>query len=189
MGQAWKLLLKANNKRSFGDCDRLLRQVTNFNEYDPAQNKRRPISDTEVVKDTAPDGSKASPAPTRGPMDDAPPSVSLEQMMKNGDYKALVAKVKDSMGGDDGSNMSATEVLNRVYKLAAEYRKGKNGEDCEEDVTMPELRYWIALYLSKTNKKMGCSMSYLMSELESGSRGSDYVISQYVFRGDSATTA
>lgn len=146
MAEAWKLLAKANTKRNMGDCDRLLRQVAYFNAHDPSMNKRRPISDTEIVKNTAPDGTPATQVPNPTASDAAPPKEVLSQLMKNGNYKKLVAQAKKTMTGDTGDALDAMGALGKACEIAQKIRESKGGTD-------EDLRYWVALALAKQNRK------------------------------------
>lgn len=146
MSEAWKLLAKANNKRNMGDCDRLLRQVAYFNPHDPSMNKRRPISDTEIVKNTAPDGTPATQVPNPTASDAAPPKEVLSQLMKNGNYKKLVAQAKKTMTGETGDTLDAMGALGKACEIAQKIRESKGGTD-------EDLRYWVALALAKQNRK------------------------------------
>lgn len=174
-GEVWKLLVKANTKRHMGDCDRLLRQMAEFNPLDPAMNKRRPIQESEIVKNTAPDGSVANQKPNPTPHDAAPPSNSIEKMMENGMYRQLVEKVKGSMGGDTGDGMEMESILSRVCYMASQF--SDENVPIEDTVTETEFRYWVALYLSKKSpSKMNAGWTWekLLDEVKSKSGTAAY---------------
>lgn len=84
MAKYLSVLEQANTRRFLGDCQRIWDQMKGLNVFDPSQNRKGPISQSEVTGGQKPDGTPQAASGTPSETVLCPPSVASAKAAEQG---------------------------------------------------------------------------------------------------------
>lgn len=151
LAEATRMTLKGNYRRLFGDCSRLINQVRDYNPFNPAQAKQQPISASQIVGNTAPDGQKATPNTPASIASAVPKSKGKAAALENGQYTTYLKLC--------GLEVQASWSDQNYYdNIVNELMKQETNWDLVEE--------YIAGYFVKVGKRMNGSYKELKQKLQ-----------------------